>query len=204
MPFTYPSAAHSRRHRPDGYTDYTSYKPWLRDEFTFRCVFCLVREVMCPLGQDDFVVEHLTPKSQRPDLECDYSNLLYACQKCNSFKGELGPVLDPCIQAYGHHLSVKPDGAIEAQTGEGAKLVTICRLDREQLTEFRRRTMRMLQLAEQQPQSQLAMMVRLMILRHPANLPDLGRLKPLRNDREQGVAESYFELRRKGILPATY
>jgi hypothetical protein len=35
-PFAYPSAPHSRRHGPAGYEDYTHYKPWLRDEFTFR------------------------------------------------------------------------------------------------------------------------------------------------------------------------
>jgi hypothetical protein len=27
-----------------GYADTDSYRPWLRDEFAFRCVFCLVRE----------------------------------------------------------------------------------------------------------------------------------------------------------------
>lgn len=37
----YPANSHERRHGPLGYVDYKSYKPWLRDEFTFRCVYCL-------------------------------------------------------------------------------------------------------------------------------------------------------------------
>jgi len=40
-PFTYPAQPHVRKHAPAGYKDYTEYKPWLRDEFEFRCVYCL-------------------------------------------------------------------------------------------------------------------------------------------------------------------
>src|SRR5438270_6142301 len=106
MPFTYPSSKITRRHAPAGYADFSSFKPWLRDEFTFRCVFCLIRERMYPSGQDAFSVEHLLPRSTRPDLICVYANLVYACLKCNSFKNDQGPVLDPCVSAYGNHLAV--------------------------------------------------------------------------------------------------
>ncbi len=44
MLYDYPSVPHTRIHGPDGYTNYTSYKDWLRDEFEFRCVYCLNRE----------------------------------------------------------------------------------------------------------------------------------------------------------------
>ena len=43
-PFSYPAAVHVRRHGPQGYADYASYRPWLRDEFAFRCVYCLLRD----------------------------------------------------------------------------------------------------------------------------------------------------------------
>ena len=43
-PFEYPSSPHRRRHGPLGYADYASFRPWLRDEFSFRCVYCLLRE----------------------------------------------------------------------------------------------------------------------------------------------------------------
>ena len=43
-PFAYPALPHIRRHGPQGYNDTESFRPWLRAEFMFRCVFCLVRE----------------------------------------------------------------------------------------------------------------------------------------------------------------
>jgi hypothetical protein len=43
-PFTYPAVPHIRRHGPQGYAHYSSYRPWLRDEFRFRCVYRLLRE----------------------------------------------------------------------------------------------------------------------------------------------------------------
>ncbi len=43
-PFEYPPLPQVRRHGPRGYADYGSYRPWLRDEFSVRCVYCLLRE----------------------------------------------------------------------------------------------------------------------------------------------------------------
>ena len=40
-PFAYPTTPHTRRHGPRGYKNYKEYKPFLRDEFAFRCVYCL-------------------------------------------------------------------------------------------------------------------------------------------------------------------
>src|SRR5947209_17514667 len=88
-PFAYPLAPHARRHGPRGYGGYRGYqrfKPWLRDDFTFRCVYCLFRERWYPNGQDAFSVEHVTPQALAPDRVCDYDNLVYACVRCNSLK----------------------------------------------------------------------------------------------------------------------
>ena len=38
MLFRAAETPHVRCHAPKGYQDYRSYKPWLRDEFPFRCV----------------------------------------------------------------------------------------------------------------------------------------------------------------------
>jgi hypothetical protein len=43
-PFDYPAVPLVRSHGPLGYSDYESYRAWLRDEFAFRCVYCLSRE----------------------------------------------------------------------------------------------------------------------------------------------------------------
>jgi hypothetical protein len=37
--FAYPDVPHTWRHGPRGYVDDEHYKPWLRDEFIFRCVY---------------------------------------------------------------------------------------------------------------------------------------------------------------------
>lgn len=79
IPFTYSESAHVRRHGPRGYADYESYRPWLRDEFSFRCVYCLTREVWGPL-LGVYAIDHFMPLALRPDLECDYDNLLYWCR----------------------------------------------------------------------------------------------------------------------------
>ena len=42
--FRYPPSALVRRHGPAGYSDYASFRPWLRDDFSFRRVYCLIRE----------------------------------------------------------------------------------------------------------------------------------------------------------------
>jgi hypothetical protein len=72
----YPSVSHERRHGPHGYADYRTYKPWSRDEFTFRRVYCLPREVWYPNGYEEFAVEHFAAKSIVPDQSGEYDNLL--------------------------------------------------------------------------------------------------------------------------------
>lgn len=60
MVWAYPATPHVRRHGPLGYKDYQSFKPWLRDEFTFRCVYCLLRERwFASFGSGLFGVDHL-------------------------------------------------------------------------------------------------------------------------------------------------
>ena len=94
-PFAYPAESHKRRHGPQGYAHYGQYKPWLRDEFTFRCVYCLERETWYPNRISGFSTEHFVPKAIDPTLEMDYANLLYACTRCNSCKQAAMLLLDP-------------------------------------------------------------------------------------------------------------
>jgi hypothetical protein len=112
-PFTYPTIPHVRRHGPQGYTDYTSYKPWLRDEFAFRCAYCLFRERWFPDGQATFSVDHLIPQIQAAGQVCDYTNMVYTCHRCNSAKAAT-EIANPCHVAYGNHILVTEDGEVEA------------------------------------------------------------------------------------------
>ena len=88
-PFTYPPEPHVRRHGPQGYADAASYRPWLRDEFTFRCVYCLFREQWGSL-RGTFDVEHFRPIASHPGHTRSYDNLLYGCSACNVGKGRQG------------------------------------------------------------------------------------------------------------------
>ena len=92
MIFTYPATPHPRRHGPRGYTSYHSFKPWLRDEFAFRCVFFLVRERWEPQGAAAFAVEHLIRRAEAPHMLCAYDILLYACMLCETRRG--------CLRAF--------------------------------------------------------------------------------------------------------
>ena len=205
MPFTYPGSRVVRRHAPSGYTDYSSFKPWLRDEFTFRCVFCLLRERMLgSIGQAGFAVEHLTPRAADPTLECEYANLLYACSQCNSFKGDLGPVLDPCRAAYARHLLVNDDGSIRGLTREGRTLIRVVRLDREELVSFRRRLIAMVAAAQADPQTPLSRQVLELLLSYPSDMPDLRTLRPPANGQPQSADDCHFALAERGELAATY
>ena len=109
IPFAYPTTHHLRRHGPKGYQDYGDYKPFLRDEFTFRCVYCLERETWYPNRDASFSADHFEPKVLNPDRETDYENLLYACTRCNSFKQATTIFLDPTKVALADHLGVKKD-----------------------------------------------------------------------------------------------
>ncbi|MBY0457436.1 MAG: HNH endonuclease, partial [Gemmataceae bacterium] len=85
VPFVYPRLPHARRHGPRGYADYPSFRPWLRDEFVFRCAYCLRRETW-GLVRGTFAIDHFLPVAVRPDLAVDYDNLVYACTTCNVAK----------------------------------------------------------------------------------------------------------------------
>jgi hypothetical protein len=49
-----------------------------------------------------FSIDHYEPKSARPDLESEYTNLMYACVPCNTYKGARSP--SPGERAAGYHF----------------------------------------------------------------------------------------------------
>jgi hypothetical protein len=148
LPFRYPESIAARRHGPQGYADASRYKPWLRDEYAFRCVYCLTRERWYPEGDDAFSVEHREPTSTAPDEALNYDNLLYACCRCNATRRDLTDLIDPRHESLAEHLTVDEEGVIHSLTTRGAELIHACQLDRPRLTEFRYAIMRLLSLIE--------------------------------------------------------
>jgi hypothetical protein len=108
VPFDYPPVPHVRRHGHRGYAGYESYRPWLRDEFAFRCVYCLTREVWTRFT-GTYAIDHFLPVATNPDLETDYGNLLYACIPCNLAKGS-SVTPNPLSVLIASGVSVSTDG----------------------------------------------------------------------------------------------
>lgn len=202
--FGYPTAAHPRRHSPQGYTDYRSYKPWLRDEFSFRCVYCLCREPGFPDGEAAFSVDHLQPQANAPMLICTYENLLFACCACNSAKQDADGALDPCSYAFAEHLKVNEDGTIAVLTREGRELVQICALDRPKLITIRGKMIKLWRLL-MAAEGNNARALQSSFFGYPENLPCLSSLHPpAGNSKQDGVANCHFERRQRGELPELY
>ena len=130
VPFVYPAAPHVRKHAPAGYANYGDFKPWLRDEFVFRCVSCLEREMWYPNRAASFSVDHVVPQKDDPSRICDYSNLVYPCTRCNSLKGRTR-LIDPTAVTAGNHLLVEADGRIRAPSDDGEFLVRLLHLNED-------------------------------------------------------------------------
>jgi hypothetical protein len=196
--FEYPTSAHARRHGPAGYRDYSSYRDWLRDEFTFRCVYCLHREQWDNRG-GAFHVEHFVPASVDPDGKCEYSNLLYACAQCNEAKQAILGLPNPCHAAFNDCLRVMADGRIDALNSDGEKLKLVLRLDSEKNVSVRYRWMRTLEaIRAKDPDLYQEYMG------FPEDLPDLRTKRVPENTRPDGVVNCYLALRERGELPVTY
>src|ERR1039457_1418351 len=100
--FEYPTKPHARRHGPAGYSDYGSYRDWLRDEFVFRCVYCLHREQWYNRGAT-----------------------------FNEAKKAILHLPDPCKVAFHDCLHMTSDGRVRALNHDGEKLIQVLRLDND-------------------------------------------------------------------------
>jgi hypothetical protein len=202
--FDYPSVPHRRRHGPQGYLDYKHYKPWLRDEFSFRCVYCLCRETWFPDGEAYFGCDHVRPRSRGPNGISTYDALVYACCVCNAWKKDFPEALDFGAVALADHLQGQPDGTIRALTRRGQALIDVCALDRPDLVAFRRDLQTLLTLLAGR-RGEAAERLRKRYLGYPDDLRDLGTLRPPGgNSRPEGIVTCCFERRRRGELPDIY
>lgn len=197
-PFQYPEQPHRRKHEPSGYSDYADYKDWLRDEFDFRCVYCLRREVW-ERRRAIWVVEHLIPRRERPDLATEYTNLVLACTTCNSFKSASSHMPDPCKLAYGKLVSVSSDGTITHHSREGLRLVRIASLDDEDATKWRRGEIAIIKSHKKhEPEEYRKRMA------FPTNLPDLATRPVKHNRKPEGAKNCRYAQQKSGTLPETY
>jgi hypothetical protein len=111
--------------------------------------------------------------------------------------------LDP-EAGLGRHLEVLPDGTIHGLTPAGADLIRICRLDRPNLTAFRRLILDALTFLQRKRDPDSADLRR-RYLGYPANLADLAALKLRRGYASpQGIEQSAYARLARGELPEVY
>lgn len=203
-PFEYPDTPHARRHSPRGYETYVSFKPWLRDEFSFRCVYCLNRELWYPDGDAAFGVDHVQPQCLQPELVADYENLVYACNRCNWLKGDQSSFIDPCRDGLGRHVRVLESGEVSSVSPAGAVYIDVLGLNESRRIRYRRAWLSSVKLALSEVDHPFAARV-LELLAFPDNLPNLAVLRPPEgNARQDGVGDSYYARGRRGLLAARY
>lgn len=197
MIFDYPESKIERVHGPSGYSSYESFRPWLRDEFTFRCVYCLKRETW---GQvtGDFELDHFEPQSLSPDQAFDYLNLVYACRRCNAVKRDQR-VDDPLAVLSSKVVTVLADGVLSSQHPAAIRLIRQIDLNSPRLKRWRVMWMRIVDLAKEQ-----ALDLHRQLTGFPDDLPDLGRLKPPNNSQPEGLEVSWYAKRQRGQLPESY
>lgn len=205
MPFRFAATAHVRKHGPSGYIQYESYKDWLRDEFVFRCVYCLERERWYPNGHAGFGVDHVLPKGHTSyqHLICHYPNLVYACNRCNSAKQD-AILIDPCREAFATHLRIDGEGEITGLTVEGRRVINILGLDLHLSTNERKAKLRILALYQRYPDDAEVRELYFDAFGFPDDLPDLSVHSRAKNAKPEGLLHSYHYLRQKGNLPPTY
>lgn len=146
----------NRRTMRRTYSDYTRYRPFLREDFLYRCAYCLRNEFFVG-GEAGCVIDHHRPQHGpfgRPDLVSVYENLYWCCVECNSIKGDTWPspeelaqgrrFLDPCQPEDDHnlHWDIEEDGRLSSLTGVGEYTIGRLMLNREGLVYYRQRRRR--------------------------------------------------------------
>ncbi len=196
--YRYPDRPHRRKHGPQGYQSVAEYRDWLRDEFAFRCVYCLERE-QWGIRLGHFHIEHFVPIADQPERRLNYDNLLYSCQSCNLLKGPR-TVSDP-LKVFTHEtVMVRRNGRIVGRTKDAKLLIDELQLNDEDYQRRRRVMIEIMSaLAKTNP------VLRRELLGFPVDLPDLATLKPPGgNTRPAGVKHSHYARREAEQLPATY
>jgi len=83
---------------------YAEYKQYLRVDFFHSCAYCTIAESEARAIR--FTIDHYEPQNARSDLVNEYSNLMYCCEVCNTYKGDRVP---PQAAREAGHRFFRPD-----------------------------------------------------------------------------------------------
>lgn len=173
----------------------------MRDEFSYRCVFSLIRETWIERS-GNFDIDHIEPQIHRPDLTAVYDNLIYLKHGLNLVRGKK-PVPDPCAVALGRCLRVVTEGdrvgVMDPLNDIGERVERILRLNSDDAVTFRKNWLGILRSAAMNDEVLFRRLIG-----YPADLPDLHRKQAENNDREAGLQKSAHFLRESGKLQEWY
>lgn len=112
---------------------YGEYLDILKEDFANICGYCGKSE---SVTKNAFEIDHFIPKKYAPDLEEEYSNLVYSCYECNRKKASKWPskdkhiqfvngegFVDPASNEYDLHLERDVQGNIVGKTDIGQYMV---------------------------------------------------------------------------------
>jgi hypothetical protein len=132
------------------YSDYSKYRRYVRYDFYYSCAYCTVTEAEAEAAR--FTIDHYEPVSAMPELRAVYTNLMYACDECNSRKGDLFPPPDarrdgyrffrPDMDRFGEHFAAQ-DRTVSAKTKTGYYTITALGLNRKSLCRLRELRLRL-------------------------------------------------------------
>jgi hypothetical protein len=132
--------------------DYRRFRPYIRDDFSECCAYCLLHELLAG-GAENFELDHFKPKARYPDLAHEYENIYNACHPCNNIKHDVWPTdellargyrfVDSCHDDFSTHFT-EVDGRWEPLTPAGDYSLERLRLNRKHLVEIRQMLVQML------------------------------------------------------------
>ncbi len=193
--FEYPSGPRRRKHGPIGYARYKSFRPWLRDEYCFRCIYCLIREQWGRVI-GEFDIDHFLPQMTDPDKAVEYDNLVYSCVRCNLTKSA-AKIPDPMSALTADQIRLQPDGSLEWSSVIAESIIRKLDLNSPEMIKWRLLWIRIVELAGEYDTN---LHDRLMGL--PDDLPNMARLKPPKgNCRPDGITDSFFANAARGESP---
>lgn len=99
----------------DKFSNYRKYKDPIQGDFGKKCGYCDDLDFYMG-GKSGYHIDHFKPKKHYPDLETEYSNLVYSCPFCNIAKSDKWRdkegFIDPCLADYDEHLYRDDQGKI--------------------------------------------------------------------------------------------
>lgn len=123
----------TRRQNVDKRSPYSKYWDILKQDFGGICGYCGKSECVT---KNRFEIDHFIPKKYAPELEDEYSNLVYSCYECNRKKSSKWPsknkqeqfadgagFIDPASEDYDEHLERDIYGNIVGKTPAGQYMV---------------------------------------------------------------------------------